>query len=135
MSAPTSAASPPPTKPIPVLLLKTKSTPNDNYEEHFSRDGRFAPQFVPVLEHTFNAANLQKLRRVLSDGNDGVYLRDGERRYGGMIFTSQRAVEAFAAVVREVGALRLRPNCSISHTALLQAPSFYSIINRVVGHR
>ena len=109
MPASTSA----PGKPIPVLLLKTKSTPNDNYEEYFSRDGHFAPQFVPVLEHTFHAANLQKLRRLLSDAShgsdDGTYLRDGETRYGGLIFTSQRAVEAFARVVTEVGAWILFP--------------------------
>lgn len=103
MSAQTGTTSPP-AIPIPVLLLKTKSTPNDSYEDYFSRDGRFAPQFVPVLSNTFNAANLQKLRRLLTEGNEGAYLRDGETRYGGMIFTSQRAVEAFAGVVREVGA-------------------------------
>lgn len=122
MSAPTDTT-PPPAKPIPVILLKTKSTPTDTYEEYFARDGRFAPQFVPVLEHTFNAANLQKLRRLLTDGHDGGYLREGETQYGGMIFTSQRAVEAFAGVVREVGAW-------ISHSPALPftSPSRFALL-------
>jgi len=125
MSAPTNAPSPPPTKPIPVLLLKTKSTPKDNYEEYFSRDGGFAPQFVPVLEHTFNAANLQKLRRLLTEGNDGVYLRDGDTRYGGLIFTSQRAVEAFAVVVREVGAFASSPDLACFACLNTATPGLY----------
>lgn len=108
MPPPTTTPSPPRNStpiPIPVLLLKTKSTPTDNYEAHFSRAGRFAPQFVPVLQHNFHAANLQKLRRLLQsiEDHDGACLRDGEKSYGGLIFTSQRAVEAFARVVGEVG--------------------------------
>jgi hypothetical protein len=145
MSDPTYTTAPPPVrpKPIPVVLLKTKSTPTDIYEEYFSRDGRFAPQFVPVLEHTFNAANLQKLRRLLTDGHDGDYLRDGETRYGGMIFTSQRAVEAFAGVVREVGAWTSYspplPFTSPSRFALYQAyiktPTCHSLLYTVTSNR
>jgi uroporphyrinogen-III synthase len=81
---------------ISILLLKTKSTPNDSYEEYFSnRTSTFNPIFIPVLEHRPNTSNLRQVRD---------WLRDGELRskYGGMIFTSQRAVEEFAQVVQEL---------------------------------
>ncbi|KAF7545956.1 hypothetical protein G7046_g9449 [Stylonectria norvegica] len=42
---------------VPVLLLKTRSSPGDSYEDLFSapHDGlAFAPRFVPVLLHRFD---------------------------------------------------------------------------------
>ena len=95
------------TKPhrIPVLLLKTRSQPDDTYEEHFSastpadsdasKTYSFTPHFIPVLEHTQNAPALSHLGTLLRTG-------DLKRKYGGMIFTSQRAVEAWADVVHSV---------------------------------
>jgi hypothetical protein len=88
---------------IPVLLLKTRSLPHDGYEEFFSTpssaadSGRpiFQPQFVPVLEHWPNAKSLAVLEDSLKSG----HLAD---KYGGMIFTSQRAVEAWADVAKRV---------------------------------
>ena len=81
---------------IPVLLLKTKSVPNDGYEEHFSTpDSPFVPSFVPVLEHQPNEENLQRIKSLLRE-------RKLNEEYGGMIFTSQRAVEGFARVVGEL---------------------------------
>ncbi|KAL6252340.1 uroporphyrinogen-III synthase [Rhinocladiella similis] len=102
---------------IPVLLLKTRSSPHDAYEEYFSSsstststtptptptpssdaDGgswAFQAHFVPVLEHRPNADNLEGLAELLKSGN----LPD---EYGGMIFTSQRAVEAWTDVVERV---------------------------------
>ncbi|KAF7508673.1 hypothetical protein GJ744_009065 [Endocarpon pusillum] len=81
---------------IPILLLKTKSIPNDSYEEYFSiPSSLFAPVFVPVLEHKPNASNLEQVKKLLQEG-------ELKRRYGGMIFTSQRAVEGFAQVVQEL---------------------------------
>ena len=84
---------------IPVLLLKTRTVPDDGYDEYFSTqpadlEGRvkFRPIFVPVLEHMPNAENLQRLEGLLRDGQ----LKE---RYGGMIFTSQRAVEGWRGVV------------------------------------
>ena len=50
---------------------------------------------MPVLEHQPNTKNLSDLERLLKSGR----LSD---RYGGMIFTSQRAVEAWAKVVKRV---------------------------------
>lgn len=101
---------PPPHPPltIPVLLLKTRSHPHDAYEEYFSSEApnrdldeaksaepsfSFVPQFVPVLEHRPNTENLGALKKALESGALG-------QRYGGMIFTSQRAVEAWAEVVK-----------------------------------
>lgn len=98
---------------IPVLLLKTRSQPHDAYEDFFSNSTSrsrepkgsgpseseahvsFLPQFVPVLEHRPNTQNLATLEESLSRGG----LR---RKYGGMIFTSQRAVEAWGDVVKRV---------------------------------
>jgi Uroporphyrinogen-III synthase HemD len=81
---------------IPILLLKTKSTPNDSYEENFSTPtSPFTPIFVPVLEHKPNVGNLEHVKALLWDG--GL-----KGKYGGMIFTSQRAVEGFVQVVREL---------------------------------
>jgi uroporphyrinogen-III synthase len=93
---------------IPVLLLKTRSTPEDAYEELFSsqiiepRGGKhtlhFEPQFVPVLQHRFLDAGLDTVRSHLQ--SQEISRREGAK-YGGMIFTSQRAVEALTKIYRE----------------------------------
>lgn len=85
----------------PILLLKTKSTPNDGYEEQFSAvsDGtQFEPTFVPVLEHQFLDEGLNVVKDLLRNKQIG---KCNGLKYGGMIFTSQRAVEAFARLVEE----------------------------------
>ncbi|KAI0012362.1 tetrapyrrole biosynthesis, uroporphyrinogen III synthase [Xylariaceae sp. FL0662B] len=82
-----------------MLLLKTKSTPTDAYEDLFSnpRDGfDFEPTFVPVLQHRFEDDGMCQFQtrlqaRQISNGPDATY--------GGLVFTSQRAVEAFAKLV------------------------------------
>ena len=92
---------------IPVLLLKTPSAPRDAYEECFSsyRDNGqsisednpvLRPIFVPILEHQSNAQSLDELKSILRD-------RSVADRYGGLIFTSQRAVEALAQAFAELG--------------------------------
>ncbi|TAQ87596.1 hypothetical protein B7494_g4078 [Chlorociboria aeruginascens] len=88
------------TEKIPVLLLKTKSVPTDGYEELFSRvnEGLYEPVFVPVLEHRFLKEGLDVVRGLLQ--NRGIGKGDG-KKYGGLVFTSQRAVEAFAKLVEE----------------------------------
>jgi hypothetical protein len=98
---------------IPVLLLKTKSTPVDSYEEYFSNEP-FTPTFVPVLEHRPNLQNLDLVRSLLLGGKFG---RDDNVKYGGMIFTSQRAVEGFAKVVDEVEADRSRTRNELELTS------------------
>ncbi len=85
----------------PILLLKTKSTPNDGYEEKLSTvsDGaQFEPIFVPVLEHQFLDEGLNVVKDLLRNKQIGKH---NGHKYGGMIFTSQRAVEAFAKLVEE----------------------------------
>lgn len=88
---------------IPVLLLKTKSSPGDAYEELFSsqtaEDGFiFEPKFLPVLEHRFEPKGLNRVQDLLKARHIGAAPTCA---YGGLIFTSQRAVEAFAKVVEE----------------------------------
>lgn len=84
---------------IPIFLLKTKSLPQDGYEEYFleAREGLVSaePVFVPVLEHRFDEGNLALVRELLEQKQFGA------QKYGGLIFTSQRAVEAFGRLVNE----------------------------------
>jgi uroporphyrinogen-III synthase len=87
---------------VPILLLKTKSTPHDGYEEYFSAvEGKdekwsFQPSFVPVLEHKFQEEALATVRDLLERKDIS---KNAGAKYGGLIFTSQRAVEAFAGIV------------------------------------
>lgn len=86
---------------VPLLLLKTRSVPHDGYQEFFEevRLGRvFEPTFVPVLEHRFDEKNLGVVKELL---REKVFGSQEGGRYGGMIFTSQRAVEAFGRLVEE----------------------------------
>lgn len=85
----------------PIFLLKTKSVPGDAYEEFFSSppDGpSFDPSFVPVLEHRFDEEGMVKVRNALE--SRAISTAD-DAAYGGLIFTSQRAVEAFTKLVEE----------------------------------
>lgn len=91
---------------IPVLLLKTKSTPHDGYEEYFqvADNARYEPTFVPVLEHRFTEETLQDIRAQIENSafdnkSDGD---QAKAKYGGLIFTSQRAVEAFTKIVQDI---------------------------------
>ncbi|KAL4811176.1 tetrapyrrole biosynthesis, uroporphyrinogen III synthase [Aspergillus unguis] len=80
-----------------ILLLKTKSSPHDGYDEFFSTSDS-NPTFIPVLSHNFQRENLAKVKSLFESGQL-LPEPKGPRRYGGMIFTSQRAVEAFAEMV------------------------------------
>lgn len=100
----------PPHDQIPVLLLKTRSTPIDGYEDLFEavEDGIFDPLFVPVLEHKFREESLDWLRGLIVRGSFASTVSDQScadnvaTRFGGIIFTSQRAVEAFGNLVHEL---------------------------------
>lgn len=89
---------------IPILLLKTKSAPTDTYEELFLTldDRRYAPIFVPVLEHRFNRDALDDVRRNITSRGFVQKIYGGLASYGAFIFTSQRAVEAFAEIVEDI---------------------------------
>lgn len=104
----------------PVYLLKTKSSPSDAYEEYFDQleDGSYAPVFVPVLEHVFRDDALRTLRRSAerfafasgSPANEAKLRKatnNQARKYGGIIFTSQRAVDAFGSVVARLNPTKL----------------------------
>lgn len=84
--------------PTPILLLKTKSSPHDGYEDFFSQKN-YTPTFIPVLEHRFLKNNLTQVRDQFSTGafNNNA----STRKYGGLIFTSQRAVEGFAQMIED----------------------------------
>jgi uroporphyrinogen-III synthase len=88
---------------IPVLLLKTKSVPVDTYEEHFAalEESRYAPYFVPVLEHRFKQDALGQVRQCIVNG-DFATTNGAPPKYGALIFTSQRAVEAFIHIVEAI---------------------------------
>ena len=98
---PPSTDSSSPAEKIPVFLLKTRSAAGDAYEDLFSapRDGfEFAPTFVPVLEHCFLDDGLAEIRGHLR----GKRIANSPgSSYGGLIFTSQRAVEAFSKLVQD----------------------------------
>ncbi|KAH6606263.1 hypothetical protein Trco_005416 [Trichoderma cornu-damae] len=102
MSPPSSASnSAPSAQPVPVLLLKTESSPSDAYRDLFSAPDRrplFEPTFVPVLRHRFEERGVDRLRGLLRQRRIGSA---PDCAFGGLVFTSQRAVEAFARVVRE----------------------------------
>lgn len=84
--------------PTPILLLKTKSSPHDSYEDFFSAQN-YTPTFIPVLEHRFLKNNLTQVRDQFSTGAFNNALTP--RKYGGLIFTSQRAVEGFAQMIED----------------------------------
>lgn len=78
--------------PIPILLLKTQSTPTDAYSDLFASDPTFDPNFVPVLQHRFLTPGLENFQYLIQTRSIS---NDDDSQYGGLIFTSQRAVEAF----------------------------------------
>lgn len=84
---------------IPVILLKSPSRPSDAYEERFTTSSapvHFSPTFLPVFTSRFLPAGITQLRSLIQDG----HLAPGpHQQYGGIIFTSQRAVEAFADIL------------------------------------
>ncbi|CBY01836.1 hypothetical protein IAQ61_006431 [Plenodomus lingam] len=90
----------------PLLLLKTKSAPTDTYEELFSTvdNGRYAPVFVPVLEHRFRRDALDLVQHHITSRGFVPASQQGLATYGAVIFTSQRAVEAFAQIVESIRA-------------------------------
>ncbi|OQO11589.1 hypothetical protein B0A48_03316 [Cryoendolithus antarcticus] len=102
----------------PIYLLKTRSSPSDAYESHFTNtsSGKQVPIFVPVLEHVFRDDALRTLRRhaerfAFAGGSSAtkrqIATNNPAKKYGGMIFTSQRAVDAFAIVVSKLDPSKL----------------------------
>ena len=94
MSSPSNA-------PIPILLLKSPSpTPtSDAYTLHLTPP--FCPSFVPVLSHTLLPDPLIKLLLTHFTPNPSPDRLPDPKPfpYGALIFTSQRAVAAFASAL------------------------------------
>ncbi|PGH10212.1 hypothetical protein AJ79_05466 [Helicocarpus griseus UAMH5409] len=121
----------------PVFLLKTKSTPHDGYEEYFSASGHYEPSFVPVLEHRFRDASLRRVRDLFVSGEIG-------EQYGGLIFTSQRAVEGFSRIIREEVGETASTKASTSLHLYTVGPATYRSLNtlceshlphsQIIGH-
>lgn len=98
--------------PTPILLLKTRSSPHDGYDDFFSAHD-YHPTFIPVLEHRFHTENLARVRDLFASGafvsskteetTPSEANNNEGKKYGGMIFTSQRAVEGFAAMIEKDG--------------------------------
>lgn len=97
----------------PIFLLKTRSSPHDGYDDFLNAQG-YNPTFIPVLEHRFNTQNLAQVRDLFASGafelNESNANADTQnasqarsKKYGGMIFTSQRAVEGFARMIEQDG--------------------------------
>jgi uroporphyrinogen-III synthase len=94
-----------PRNEAPVLLLKTRSVPNDGYEDLLSQSiapVKFLPTFIPVLEHRFRHDALQQIAHLIRSSGLSLRPENTHLQYGGVIFTSQRAVEAFSEVVASI---------------------------------
>lgn len=85
----------------PIVFLKTKNSPTDPYEDYFrERDGHWKPIFVPVLKHELT--NLDKVEEVIRGGKIKTLDSAGGDEpgyFGGLLITSQRAVEALGKVL------------------------------------
>lgn len=97
-----------PPRPIPVLLLKQRSGLYDSYRELFrttkSLSLSFEPHYIPVLNfHTNRQPAISWIRSAAAaaaaDSSPTITTNDSSTQpdpYGGLIFTSQHAVEAFS---------------------------------------
>ena len=79
---------------IPIIFLKSPTTPNDPYTDLFSRTDSpwhysYIPQHVPVLQHTHILESIFDILEPSLSGN------------AGLIFTSQRAVSAFGEACKK----------------------------------
>ena len=99
---------------IPVILLKSPSNPpeSDSYTQLFSSPFSgpssadqstyaYNPIHIPVLGHAYDTSPLIPL------------LSDSYFPYGGLIFTSQRAVSAFALALSQLPELDRKPDWNI----------------------
>lgn len=105
-----SSAAHPVHAPVPVLLLKTPSpTPtSDAYTLHLSPP--FDPTFIPVLSHTLLPDPLIKLllTHFTPTPSPSHLPEPNPFPYGAFIFTSQRAVAAFASALNAPPVVRIR---------------------------
>ncbi|PUU80048.1 tetrapyrrole biosynthesis, uroporphyrinogen III synthase [Tuber borchii] len=85
------------TKDIPILFLKTRSLPHEQYNEFFASNpldnAVFTPLFIPVLKH--HHVNLDNLKTHLITKFDSA----DPDSYGGLVITSQRTAEALSSII------------------------------------
>ncbi|KAL8695226.1 MAG: hypothetical protein Q9218_000264 [Villophora microphyllina] len=106
---------------VPVIFLKTPLDANlDPYTQRFSNNepsptSVYEPHYVPVLDHSYDLTPIiSLLSRSFIDGSDTRETKN-TFPYGGLIFTSGRAVEAFDAALKQI-------SCStISHPSKTSA--------------
>ncbi|KAI4274545.1 MAG: hypothetical protein L6R38_006072 [Xanthoria sp. 2 TBL-2021] len=94
---------------IPIIFFKNPSAGHtDPYTSHFvsgppsSPNSAYEPLYVPVLEHTSNTGPILDMLSQLSQSKIPDQAATAHFSYGGLIFTSQRAVEAFASALDSI---------------------------------
>ncbi|KAL8637511.1 MAG: hypothetical protein Q9228_005229 [Teloschistes exilis] len=109
---------------IPVIFLKTPlNGPPDPYTSHFSHNppsptSLYQSHYVHVLDHTYDFAPINALFSDLSiDGSD-VEGTITLFPYGGLIFTSGRAVAAFVVALEQLSSSALGNSSKASATLL-----------------
>lgn len=82
-------------------LRRTRPTNSSIEDEDLYEYNKYKPIFVPVLSHQFHVSNLEIVKSYFSTkGNNRDNAFSGQpKKYGGIIFTSQRAVEAFGHIL------------------------------------
>ncbi|KAL7276509.1 uroporphyrinogen-III synthase [Rhizina undulata] len=126
--------------PTPLILLKTKNSPTDPYETHFTTHPfvpstgdpvPFNPIYVPVLQHRhINLSLLEeiittnRIRAIYSEPNSRLESEEGGIVYGGLIITSQRAVEALGSVLSKLSS---NPSLSTTLNTLLSQVKVYVV--------
>ncbi|EWC45911.1 hypothetical protein DRE_04918 [Drechslerella stenobrocha 248] len=85
-----------PLRKTPVLLLKTASSA-DPYSSLLSSTGAYTPIFIPVLQHY--SVNADVVKTLILEGAVGAADDISHGRFGALVITSQRAVEALGAVL------------------------------------
>ena len=111
------------TSPISLLLLKTRSQPQDPYAVQFAEPD-YAATFVPVLTHTPNAAALNVLTGLLSASSP-------LSEYGGLIVTSQRTVEVLASAIEPTASRRSLHG--ETHPAWVQSEKVVYVVGPATG--
>lgn len=112
---------------IPIFLLKNPSAGHtDPYTSQFVShppNPAYEPLYVPVLEHTSNTAPINDLLSQYSRSKRPDQVATAHFPFGGLIFTSQRAVEAFDSALgfiqaSDVQGLRETPLESLRQLAI-----------------
>lgn len=94
--------------PIPLILLKTPTSAHDNYTSHFAPHTTptsnpspysYTPTYIPVLTHTPVLSSLLPLLRLPAPLS----------LYSALVFTSARAVDAFASALSSLSSTTTSP--------------------------